>query len=179
MDDSAEIRRLLAELSDRLGKLEALATGPTAPGSSPRQPPPTTATDDVFWALNALKARVPHPGGVVYAGAVATVAGPVEWQIGYTTDQLLESDWTTLAPSISALGHPVRLSLLHAIISGVTTVAELGAGEGMGTTGQLYHHLSQLVAAGWLLAGGRGHYSVPPERVVPLLIILSAARRVL
>jgi hypothetical protein len=63
------------------------------------------------------------------------------------------------------------------VLSGATSVAELSAGEGMGTTGQLYHHLNHLVAQGWLLAGGRGQYSIPPDRVVPLLVMISAARR--
>jgi hypothetical protein len=36
--------------------------------------------------------------------------------------------------------------------------------------------LRQLVSAGWLHAA-RGQYAVPGERVVPLLVILSGARR--
>ncbi len=57
------------------------------------------------------------------------------------------------------------------------TLSELNAHERLGTTGQPYHHLRQLVAAGWLRAGGHGRYDVPGERVVPLLVILAAARR--
>lgn len=45
------------------------------------------------------------------------------------------------------------------------------------TSGQLYHHLRQLVSAGWLRATSRGSYAVPPDRVIPLLTILTAARR--
>jgi hypothetical protein len=45
------------------------------------------------------------------------------------------------------------------------------------TTGQLYHHLRQLVAAGWLRTSLRGRYAVPADRIVPLLALLAAARR--
>ena len=51
------------------------------------------------------------------------------------------------------------------------------ATEGLGTTGQLHHHLRQLKAAGWLHQTGRGTYEVPARRVVPLLTMIQGARR--
>jgi DNA-binding HxlR family transcriptional regulator len=93
------------------------------------------------------------------------------------TDDLLARDWSDLSGNIAAIGHPVRLLLLHRVLSGAGSVAELQEREPGGTTGQLYHHLRQLVAAGWLRVAARGRYSVPPERVVPLLVILAAAQR--
>lgn len=60
---------------------------------------------------------------------------------------------------------------------GHRTAAELGADERFGTSGQLYHHLRQLVAAGWLKSTGRGRYAVPEKRVVPLLVIVLGADR--
>lgn len=116
-------------------------------------------------------------GGVVYAGAVTVAAGPVEWQIGLTTEQVTGMDWSVVAPVLAALGNPVRVSLMQAILAGATTVSELHALEGIGTTGQLYHHLGQLAAAGWLRAQGRGNYAVPADRVVPLMVIIAAAGR--
>ncbi|MEB4613587.1 ArsR/SmtB family transcription factor, partial [Leucobacter sp. M11] len=100
--------------------------------------------------------------------------GPVQWQYGVPTEQLLESDWSEHAQALAALASPVRLTILHAFLAGATSAAELSAAEGLGTTGQLYHHLNQLVAQGWLRVAGRGQYAVPPERIVPLLAILAA-----
>lgn len=160
-----ELRDLIADLAERVARLEG------DPGAPP-------VRGDAFWALNGLKERVDAPGGILFAGGVTVAAGPVDWQITLTTDDLMERDWAPNAASLAALGHPVRLSLLHALLGGATTVAELGAGEGVGTTGQLYHHLGQLVAAGWLLSAGRGVYSIPPERIVPLLVIIGASRRI-
>jgi len=178
MTDLDGVNRRLDELSERLRVLEA---GGTTPAGADHNGVPAAGTDaaDVFWALNGLKQRTGVGlGGIIYAGAVTVPAGPVEWQIGTSTEQILESDWTQLAPSLAALGNPVRLSLLHTILGGASSVTELATGEGMGTTGQLYHHLGQLVSHGWLSAAGRGQYSIPPERVVPLLVILTAARRI-
>jgi hypothetical protein len=86
-------------------------------------------------------------------------------------------DMTQFTDVLAALAQPVRLRLLLAVLNGRHTSAELGQIDGSGTTGQLYHHLRQLVAAGWLRSAGRGQYQIPPERVIPLLVALAAARR--
>lgn len=139
------------------------------------------ADEDVFWALAGLKARLPA-GGVLYTGAVTLPTGEnYEWQSGLPADQLLDADWAEIAPDLSAtlaaLSHPVRLLIVGLVLTGIRSVAELQQNEALGTSGQLYHHLRQLVAAGWLRSASRGRYAVPPERVIPLLAVLTAARR--
>ena len=57
------------------------------------------------------------------------------------------------------------------------SAAELGSHEQLGTSGQTYHHLRQLVSAGWLRSTGRGRYAIPPERVIPLLVTIAAVAR--
>ncbi|MZD07263.1 helix-turn-helix domain-containing protein [Streptomyces sp. SID5785] len=99
-----------------------------------------------------------------------------EWQYGAVTDELLASDWTEVADTFAALGHGLRLRLLREVLSGHTSATELAALDEVGTSGQIYHHLRQLTAAGWLRSAGRGRYEVPAARVVPLLVALTAAR---
>ena len=100
-----------------------------------------------------------------------------EWQEGATTASLLTSDWSEHAATLDALAHPVRLQLLQLVLNGTDRTAELGEAEGLGTSGQLHHHLRQLVAAGWLRSAGRGRYEIPAPRVVPLLVVLTAVAR--
>ncbi|QHC65290.1 helix-turn-helix domain-containing protein [Rathayibacter sp. VKM Ac-2759] len=167
----------LDELRERLDRLENAGAVAAAAGASAGRAGTDPSSTDPFWALTALKERLPAPGGVVFAGAVGTPAGPVEWQYGLSTDAFFERDWgSTPGPAaLAALGSPVRLRFLQSIAGGVETVAQLAESEGAGTTGQIYHHVNQLVAAGWLQARGRGRYSIPPERLVPLLVILLAS----
>ncbi|WP_231920223.1 ArsR/SmtB family transcription factor [Microlunatus soli] len=132
---------------------------------------------DVFWVLDGLRSRIGGNGGVTFAGSVTLADGPVDWQIGATTDQLMSLDWAEFAADLAALGHATRLALVQAVLGGAHTVAELSAMDGMGSTGQLYHHLGQLSSHGWLTTAGRGTYVVPAPRVVPLLAIISATRR--
>lgn len=114
---------------------------------------------------------------MLYTGSVRLPTGEqYGWQYGAFTEALFDGDWADTAESFAALGHPVRLRLLREILGGLRTAAELAALDGAGTTGQIYHHLRQLTGAGWLHAAGRGRYEVPPARVVPLLVVLTAAR---
>ncbi|WBB77250.1 helix-turn-helix domain-containing protein [Micromonospora sp. WMMD882] len=177
----------MASLEDRVAALEAqvaelreqVTADPAA--TVPAATAPTTApdADDVFWALNGLKQRLPagHPGAVLYTGAVDLDGERYDWQYGLPVDDVLAGDWADSAAVLTALAHPVRLRLLREILGGRRGTAELAEIEELGTTGQLHHHLRQLTAAGWLRSAARGRWAVPPDRVVPLLAILTAARR--
>ncbi len=133
--------------------------------------------DDRFWALRRLNELVEEPGAVLFAGTVSLQGGRhYEWQQAHPTGDILDGDWSESVGRLSALAHPVRMLLLHEVLNGSCTVGELSTHEKLGTTGQLYHHLRQLVAAGWLRATGHGRYEVPGERIVPLLVALAAVQ---
>jgi len=160
----------LAELAARVAKLEERLGAVAAPVS--RAP-----DGETFWALTELKRREPRPA-VLYTGVARTATGePVEWQMAADSAQLLEQDWTGYSSALAALGHPSRLQILQLIARGeADTAADLSRAEGLGTTGQIYHHLRQLVSAGWLRSTTKGRHQIPPERLIPLLVILTAGR---
>lgn len=161
-----QLEERVAELERRMAALE----------SGDRDVPRLGGGD--FWALEGLKSQLvgAAAGGVLFTGAVRLpTQEQYEWQYGTLTEELLDADWSEAADSFAALGHAVRLRLLREILGGRRTAAELAELEGLGTTGQIYHHLRQLTAAGWLHTAGRGRYEVPGGRVVPLLVVLSAA----
>ncbi|MFF9013049.1 ArsR/SmtB family transcription factor [Streptomyces sp. NPDC014870] len=166
-----ELEERVAELERRMTALEGA------------ERPAPEITDGTFWALEGLKAEIAGAGAPGEAGAVlftGAVRLPTEeryeWQFGAFTERLLDEDWAEAADSFAALGHPVRLRLLREILGGRRTAAELAELAEIGTTGQIYHHLRQLTGAGWLHTTGRGRYEVPAARVVPLLVVLTAAR---
>ncbi|WP_406861862.1 helix-turn-helix domain-containing protein [Streptomyces sp. HUAS MG47] len=166
-----ELEERVAELERRMAALE----------SAGRTEHPQAEGD--FWALDGLKAQLAEAGeaaadgGVLFTGAVRLpTAERYEWQFGALAEDLLDRDWSEAADAFAALGHPVRLRLLREILGGRRTAAELAELEEIGTTGQIYHHLRQLTAAGWLHTTGRGRHEVPGTRVVPLLVLLTAAR---
>jgi hypothetical protein len=178
LEERAQLEERLARLEERVARLERPGTGAERHFVAAREPGEDGDADpgEVFWALRGLKERVGD--AVLFTGSVTLPDGQhYEWQQGHHSAALLADDWSQNADAISALAHPVRLLLLREILSGAHTTAELAADERLGTTGQLYHHLRQLVAAGWLRTTARGRYAVPGERVVPILTILAATRR--
>lgn len=161
------------ELVDRIAELERRVA------QLEERPARTAVSDEeTFWVLAGLRERHAGTGAVTYAGTVRLPDGrELEWQEGLTTDAVLQQDWREAVDLLGALGHPVRLALLQRFLGGAGTVAEATADEEFGTTGQVYHHLRQLVSAGWLHAQGGGRYVVPAQRVVPLLSIVMGAHR--
>lgn len=173
-----DLNRVLTALAERVYRLEAERGLP----QSDSMPAPVL-DEEQFWALNGLRSRrsddpSTHEGAVMIVGDLTLPNGaPVAWQQSAATSGLLETDWSDHAATFTALGHPVRLELLRHIICGVHTTAELAEISSLGTTGQLHHHLRQLVTAGWVRQSGRGSYDIPAARVVPLLACLTGAER--
>ncbi|WP_433797325.1 ArsR family transcriptional regulator [Actinoplanes sp. CA-252034] len=165
-DRLAALERRVAELEQRLD---------SRPGDDR---PARTPDAELFWALEGLLARVDDPGAVLLTGHVTLPDGRrARWQEGVGTEELLDSDWTQHVAALAALAHPARIRILQRILHGAGTAADLVQIDGMGTSGQVYHHLRQLVAAGWLHTAGGGRYEVPVARIVPLLALLLGTRR--
>ena len=180
MAEDPELRRRLDALERRVTQLEERDEPGAAP---PADAPPagarsrSTADEDPFWALTALKAQVPPPGAVVYAGSVEVGAGHVEYQWGRPTEHLLAADWAEHAETVAALGHPLRLAILRRLVDGEHTVAQLVDELALASTGVAYHHLSALQSGGWVHSPRRGAWELPAPRVVPLLTILIALEK--
>lgn len=163
MDDPSDLAERLSALEARVEQLEVPRSDATRPG--------VKAT-----VLDRLRAEAPDGGGVAFAGSLELPGDRrVEWQMGHPATGLLASDWSDIAPALAALGHPVRLHLLQAVLTGTRETAALAETLGDGTTGQLHHHLRELTATGWLRAERRGRYDIPADRVVPLLVAIAAA----
>lgn len=168
----------LEQRVDELAATVAEHLAARAPADHPEATGTTPGPDGTFWALEGFKARTPAPGGVLFTGSVTLPdERHLEWQEAFPVADLLDGFDDEAAAALAAVAHPVRLLLLRILLDGPRTVAELGEHERLGTSGQTYHHLRQLVGAGWLRTVARGRYGVPAERVVPLLTAIAAVRR--
>ncbi|MFB9325090.1 ATP-binding protein [Paenibacillus aurantiacus] len=120
-------------------------------------------------------------GGISYAGRYGALQPPLYWETQERrAEQLLGIDSEKAAKVLGAIGHKQRLDILLAALQGPITGGELLERLGMGTTGQLYHHIKPLVGANLLQQEERGgRYSLPANRVLPLLLLLAAAGELL
>ncbi len=163
------------DLEARLSALEDAVSRMSSQECKADLSPSPRGPGDPLWALEGVEARAPK-GAVLYTGSVETpTGGVVRWQYAQTGPELFAEDWAENAPRLTALGNPVRLRILQAVMHGITSAARLAEEVDAGTSGQVYHHLKELTATGWLSSPKRGVFDVPASRVVPLLAILLAA----
>lgn len=184
MAKKSKKRKNVPGVEERLQALEAQVESLSElilgePRKSRKSKPPAKPSKAIdakkFWAIEHIQQHQQDDGGVVFAGYVTL---PTEetfaWQIESQTDEVLKANWSAAQVPLAALAHPVRLTILKAILAGKRDTQALQALPEMGTTGQLYHHLKELESAGWIRQPRRGQYILLAERVVPLLTILAA-----
>lgn len=177
-DGRGDLEPRVAALEERVRVLERGAS-PADPGRFPQGP-----QRDTFRALEDPRERagVPHEdgdvaGSVLFAGVASTAGtGAVAWREEHPLTSVLAEGWSDAATALSALGHPVRLELVRRLLAGAHTTHELAQIPDLGTSGQLYHHLRELQAAGLVVQRRRNDYAVPADRVILCLVLVAAAK---
>jgi transposase/biotin operon repressor len=136
------------------------------------------------WLLDRLElntgpryARGEISGSIAYGGIVQPAAAPggVRWQAEHTVPDVMECDLRPAAVVLVAMGHPTRLELLRRMLLGASTVGELHDVAGVDTASKVHHHMRALRAGGLVVSHGRNHYTIPRDRVVPILLIVVTA----
>lgn len=151
-------------LETRLARLEALLIG--APGAAGDTVP---GPGDANGARLRLDLRTGGDGD----------RDGADWRRDSPLAALRAADWPGCAVRLAALGHPLRLAILRRALDGPIAAAALLEGDAAGppppSNGQLYHHLRELTATGWLEGAGRGRFALPEGRRGPLLAALALA----
>ncbi|GAA5057295.1 ArsR/SmtB family transcription factor [Nocardia callitridis] len=140
---------------------------------------------DIAAELAALEVRVAalegsaraepgERGFVEYSGSV-DFGGPVDWTIRYSAVAVRDLPAQDRVDVLAALGHPVRRALVEALLDGPRAGSELAQAVGLTSQGQLYHHMRALTSAKVIEQHGRGAYHIPAPKLVPILIIMTAA----
>lgn len=127
-------------------------------------------------ARQALPSPDGDGGAFGYGGQVAVGDGQVSWRIDVTPERALSLPDRPRIEVLSALAHPARVEIVRALLArGGRPATALQEAAGLGSTGQLYHHLKALTAAGVVEQDKRGSYRLRPAAVVPVLVLLTAA----
>nr|WP_028548856.1 ATP-binding protein [Paenibacillus sp. UNC451MF] len=116
-------------------------------------------------------------GMIYYSGQYRNETLKYKWEAHeQQVSALLTQDGEKLAKILSALGNKQRLDILRSVLKGPASGNDLVEQLHMGTTGQLYHHMKALIGSDLLIQEERGgDYSLPPHRVLPVLLLLAAA----
>ena len=131
---------------------------------------------DLLERLAARDADREVGGSVLYAGAVRVGQRRYAWHREHAARDLIEGvDADALAPVLFALASGVRLRIVLELARGQRTGPELSERVDAGSTGQLYHHLGELMRAGVLAQPRRGVYELATPAMVPVLAMAAAA----
>jgi ArsR family transcriptional regulator, arsenate/arsenite/antimonite-responsive transcriptional repressor len=163
----------LEELERRMGAMEVVVMAAESGRSA--SPPDLRQLEELRRRDGPKYVRGGLSGAVTYAGSASFGDGEVLWAGERGLPQIWDMDPRTLAPLLAALGHPARIALVRALLTGERTSQELQDVIGSPSAGQLYHHLKDLIASGVVDQAGRSRYRVSAGRIVPLLVILAAA----
>ena len=112
-------------------------------------------------------------GTVLYVGAGNTAGGPVAWQMDRPWRDLAGVDPTSIARLLGALGNAQRLRVVQLLVDGPMSTATLTASLEEPSSGQLFHHLKELLAAGLIYQPQRGTYALRQQHIVPILTVIS------
>lgn len=172
--DDERFARLEAQVAALLARVVALETARPAP-------PPVAPASPEFDLLARLQSRAGPPydedgvgGAVAYAGAARFAHYRYGWQIERPVPGLLALEEADMARVLAALSHPFRLRLVRALLHGPRSRQHLQDGLGQVSTGQFYHHLKELLAAGLVIQRERNAYELGARHVIPLLTIFAA-----
>jgi DNA-binding transcriptional ArsR family regulator len=172
----AEIEAQLAIVTARLAALEGSAPQASADAIAGAQLRPTGFADQLQRRLPTAEiAPEPVAGLLAYAGAVRAPQGELVWDHERTAAELLALDLEPVAQVLATLGHAVRLELMRLLLQGPQTSQQLQEALGLGSSGPLYYHLKELIAAGLVTQPSRNLYQVSHQRIIPFLAVLVAA----
>nr|MDT0662919.1 helix-turn-helix domain-containing protein [Micromonospora sp. DSM 115978] len=163
--DADDISRALADLGQRVAALEAGA--PTS-----KHPAPPT----VERLIDKLRGGPDSGDVLLYAGVGGWDGQTLAWQVERGWEEIRSAPAEPSAAVLAALGNPTRVRIAIELLRRRLTTAELAQRLDQPSTGQLFHHLKELLAAGVVHQPERGTYAVREQQVIPLLTVLSAVR---
>lgn len=160
-----DLRRRLTALEGRLS---------LSPSNLPMLPPlselpPLPAGRELPQESGTLQGMLSCEGSIQFAEQ------RLQWGQSLALQPIFAASPELLAQLFAALSSPHRVIILRTLCEGPRTSQQLQELLGMGSAGQLYHHLKELLAAGLLIQRGRSAYTLEPTKVIPVCMALMMA----
>lgn len=174
-DRLTTLEKQVADLRMRLTALEERLPH-SAPGLPPLPPLPALSTLPSSLADHKpLQERETLQGLLNCDGAVQLAEQDIHWRQRLALQPIFAASPELLAQLFAALASPHRVIILRTLCEGPRTSQQLQELLGMGSAGQLYHHLKELLTTGLILQRGRSVYTIEPTKVIPVCIALMMA----
>jgi DNA-binding transcriptional ArsR family regulator len=174
-DRLAALEEQVAVLWDRLTALEEQISAAVSAGA-----PMTSFQARTAISPPASEAPTSQEGTIQgtlsYAGTIQLAGRPFRFQQRLPAQSLFEAAPDLLAQMFAALASPHRVIILRTLCEKPCTAQQLQEVLGMGSAGQLYHHLKELLAAGLITQRERSSaYTIEPAKVIPICAAMMVA----
>ncbi len=173
MDSAQSLLDRIAALEVRVSALET------------QTPEPSAIINEELGLVRQLQQRIGSEyehelgqGAFLFAGSINSALGNYVWQGEYGLGELLRDPAERLIIVLSALASPVRLQIIQTLLEKPASSQSLLEQLHMQSAGQLYHHLKELRNAGIITQRGRSDYSLEIKALIPVMVILAAAKNI-
>jgi hypothetical protein len=168
-DPQDRLTALEEQVADLRTRLKALEEGLSLAAPNLPMLPPLPAGRESFQEEGALQGTLSGEGSIQFAER------RLQWRQSLTLQPIFAASPEVLAQLFAALSNSHRVIILRTLCEGPRTSQQLQELLGMGSAGQLYHHLKELLATGLILQRGRSAYTIEPTKVVPVCLALMMA----
>lgn len=118
----------------------------------------------------------PVQGTLSYSGDIQLGERPLRFRQTLAVQSLFDAAPDLLAPIFAALASPHRVIILRTLCERPCTAQQLQELLGMGSAGQLYHHLKELLAVGLITQRERSSaYTIAPTKIIPVCAVMMVA----
>jgi DNA-binding transcriptional ArsR family regulator len=165
----AILEALVASLEARITAVEAqlVASGDTGTAASARQL--SSSLDESVLTSGKIQ------GMFSIVGSLLIEEQRYNMRVREQVNSFFAAQPEQIAQVIAAVGNPHRVTLLRALYQGPRTALQLQEELAMGSVGQLYHHLKELVAAGLVIQSRRSTYSIAPAKMMWISLLFMVA----
>ncbi len=169
------LEQQMAAVQERLRMLEA-QLAPAPPEASLAKPtPPFDPATVSSQSTGLLPQESNWQGMLSYRGVAQSARQHYQFQRQHALPIVFDAAPEPLAQLFAALASPHRIVILRTLWDGPRSSQSLQETVGMSSTGQLYHHLKELLAAGLLIQRGGREYTLAPAKRVLICLALAIA----
>ena len=184
LEEVRELRRIVEELAREVERLREEVRSKPAAAVEEREPEEVGGggwgpLPDYMQAI--FKVLEEHLGekedaGMVFVGGIERRGGRVvdSFFSGIDLEDVLKTPPSRVVDALSPLTSENRVRILLSLLKGAKTASELVKETGL-EGGPLYHHLKELVLAGYVESPGRGRYTLTSKGCIAIRVAAALA----
>ena len=171
-EEVRKLRDMVEKLARELERLKERIEGPPRKAVSMGEPEYVRAVLRMFEEQLGDK----PDAGLVFVGGIERRGGKIRdsFLSAIPLEEVVRCPPRRIVGAMGVFSNENRVRILQALLSGARTSSELARETGL-EGGQLYHHLRELMLAGYVEAVERGKYALTPKGCIAIRVAAAVA----